>query len=62
MEIFESILFLFFMVSLDTLSLKEFLPYIPIPNGRTSYMVGNLILGHFRWYMAFPITPKYEEI
>jgi len=43
MEIVESIIFGFLMVSLDTLSLKEFLPYIPNSNGSTIYMVGNII-------------------
>jgi hypothetical protein len=57
MEIVESIVFGFLMVSLDTLSLKEFLPYIPSSNGSTSYMVGNIILRPFQWYMEFPLTP-----
>jgi hypothetical protein len=47
-----------FLVNLDTLSLKEFLPYIPISNGSTiDYMVGNIISRPFQWYMEFPITP-----
>jgi hypothetical protein len=57
MDIVESITFGFLMISLDTLYLKEFLPYIPSSNGSTSYMVGNIILRPFQWYMAFPLTP-----
>jgi hypothetical protein len=32
-----------FVVNLDTLLLREFLPYIDHSNGRKSYMVGNII-------------------
>jgi hypothetical protein len=49
--------FLFMMNSLDTLYLNSFLPYIPISNGITSYMVGNIILIYFQWYMEFLLTP-----
>jgi hypothetical protein len=45
-----------FFVSLDTLSLKAFFPYIRSSNGSTSYMVGNFILIPFQRYMAFPLT------
>jgi hypothetical protein len=57
MDIVESITFSFFMVSLDTLPLKEFLPYMPNSNGSTIYMVGNIILIPFQWCMEFPIIP-----
>jgi hypothetical protein len=57
MDIVESIAFGFFIISLDTLSLKEFLPYIPSSNGRKIYMVGNIILGPFQQHMTFPLTP-----
>jgi hypothetical protein len=56
MDIFESINFGLLMVSLDTLSLKEVLPYTPILNGITSYMVGNIIPIPFQWYMEFPLN------
>jgi hypothetical protein len=57
MDIFESITFGFLMINLDTLYLKEFLPYIPISNGIKSYMVGNIIPIPFQWYMTFHLTP-----
>jgi hypothetical protein len=57
MEIVESITFEFFMISLDTLSLNDFLPYIPSSNESTCYMVGNIILRPFQRYMEFPPTP-----
>jgi hypothetical protein len=59
MDIIESITFGFLMVILNTLSLKEFLPYIHISYGRISYMVGNIIPIPFQWYIEFPLTP-YE--
>jgi hypothetical protein len=46
-----------FLVSLDKLSLKTFLPYIPSSNGSTRYMVENIIQRHFQRCMKFPITP-----
>jgi hypothetical protein len=46
-----------FLVNLDTLYLREFLPYITNSNGSTSYMVGNIILIPFQWYMEVPLTP-----
>jgi hypothetical protein len=57
MEIDESITFGFLMISLDTPSLKEFLLYIPSLNDSTSYMVGNIIMRPFQWYMEFLLTP-----
>jgi len=46
-----------FLISLDTLYLKAFLPYIPISNGITCYMVGNIILRPFQWYIKLSLTP-----
>jgi hypothetical protein len=57
MEIVGNIVFGFLMLSLDTLSLKEFLPYILISNGTIGYMVGKLILRPFQHYKKFPLTP-----
>jgi hypothetical protein len=51
-----------FVVNLDTLYLREFLPYINNSNGSTSYMVGNIILRPFQWYMEVYLTPRNEEI
>jgi hypothetical protein len=48
MEIVENNFFGFLMVNLDTLSLKEVLPYLPSSNGRTIYMVRNIILTPFQ--------------
>jgi hypothetical protein len=59
MEIVGNIVFGFLMPSLDTLNLKDFLPYIPISNWSIGYMVGNFIQILFQWYMEFPLTP-YE--
>jgi hypothetical protein len=57
MEIVGNIVFEFLMLNLDTLSLKELLPYILNSNGRTCYMVGNFILTPFQWYLELFITP-----
>jgi hypothetical protein len=57
MEIVESITFAFFMINLDTIYLKEFLPYISLSNGSPSYMVGNIIPRPFQQYMKFLLTP-----
>jgi hypothetical protein len=46
-----------FLVILNTLSLKEFLPYIPNSNWRKSDMVGNFIPRPFQWYMEVPLNP-----
>jgi hypothetical protein len=46
-----------FLVSLDTLYLNSFLHYIHKSNGSTSYMVGNIILINFQWYVEFHLTP-----
>jgi hypothetical protein len=57
MEIVGNIVFGFLMLSLDTLSLKEFLSYILKPNWSIGYMVGIIILIPFQRYMEFPLTP-----
>jgi hypothetical protein len=46
-----------FVVNLDTLYLREFLPYITNSNGRKCYMVGNIILIPFQWHMEVSLTP-----
>jgi hypothetical protein len=52
------ILFLdFFYAYLDTLSLKDFLLQRPRSNGIIGYMVENLILIPFKWYIALPLSP-----
>jgi hypothetical protein len=43
-----------FVVNLDTLYLREFLPYITNSNGSTSYMVGNIILDTFPMVYGSP--------
>jgi len=48
MEIDGNIVFVFLMLSLDTLSLKEFLPYTPIWNKSVVYMDRNIILIPFQ--------------
>jgi hypothetical protein len=58
MEIVGNIVFGFFMLSLDNLSLKALLLRRPSSNGSIGYMVENFILRPFQWYMALPLTSK----
>jgi hypothetical protein len=65
MEIVGNIVFVFSMLSLDTLYLKEFLLWIPSSNGRIGYMIENIILIPFQMVYDTPSkskgTRRYER-
>jgi hypothetical protein len=55
-KIVGNIDFGFLMLILDTLSLNTFLLLRLSSNGSIGYMVENIIMRPFQWYMELPLT------